>query len=910
MSVRLPFIPSLPTWAALWWAVPVAWVVGVAAQLQQPALWSEQVYGLFCAIALVLIGLLAAVFNGSAIRHSAAGHLAAGHSAAGHSAVIHSAASNSVARFSLARASAVGIGGVCLAVAVMGAASTGWRAVAKQQQVLVPSLEGRTWLATGRVADLPRATPRGWRFEFELEALAPVSTSTPPALATPLRWPDRVVLSWSAADASGLPRAGERWRLPVRLRAPQGLKNPHGFDTELWMWEQGLGASGSVRLGPKEPMAERLSPAPWGLLALRAHLRDGLAATVADGRVAGVLSALVVGDQAAIERADWDVFRATGVAHLFSISGLHITLWAWLVRWCVVWLWRALPRWSPLWGTRVLLACPAPVAAAWGGWALALAYAVFSGWGVPAQRTVLMLGVVLGLGLLGRRWPWPLVGVVTMAVVLAWDPWAWLQPGFWLSFVAVGVLLAAERAPPASGLWATARELLRTQWRMTLALAPLTLALFGQVSVVGLVANLVAIPVVTVLVTPLALAGALWSGAWMVAAWVLGALLAGLQALAHWPWASLSWPAAPWPLAVLAVVGAGLAVLRWPAPLRVLGLMVVLPVLVWRPERPPMGEFEVVAVDVGQGAAVLIRTATASVLYDAGPQWGPDTDAGQRVVLPLLQALGERPQRVVLSHRDGDHVGGALAVLNHLAGQVAVQVWASFDPADVVSGLSDPVLAHAWTARWREARGPVERGPLAWTRCLAGQTWEQDGVRFELLHPAPALYEQPTSTNNRSCVLRVQGAQRAALLTGDMDARHEAALVNLSTRQWVGQLVGQSLGQSVNQSASQSDGQSVSHAVNLRADWLLSPHHGSHTSSSEAFLRAVQPRWVVVQAGHQNRYGHPAPVVLGRYQALGLRWVDTPHCGAARWRSDQPEAMRCERLEWVRYWHWAGAEGS
>lgn len=776
-----------------------------------------------------------------------------------------------------------------VAVAVLGAATTGWRAVERQQQVLVPAMEGHTWLVTGRVADLPRATPRGWRFEFELESMVRLPPTAklaplPPGITDsamdgepPAQVPRRVVLAWAAADASGLPRAGERWRMPVRLRIPHGPMNPNGFDTELWMWERGLGASGVVRLGPKEPLAERLSPAPWGWLALRAYLRDRLAASVPDGRVAGVLSALVVGDQSAIERADWEVFRATGVAHLFSISGLHITLWAWLVRWGVVRLWQALPRWLPVIGARVLLACPAPVAAAWGGWSLALAYAVFSGWGVPAQRTVLMLGVVLGLGLLGRRWPWPLVGVVTMAVVLAWDPWAWLQPGFWLSFVAVGVLLAAERSPSGAGFFAAARDLLRTQWRMTLVLAPLTLALFGQVSLVGLVANLVAIPVVTLAITPLALAGALWPGLWVAASWLLEGVLAWLQALAAWPWASLDWPAAPWPLALLAVLGGCMAVLRGPVPVRWLGAVLVLPVLGWQPERPAVGSFEVLAADVGQGAAVLIRTASGSVLYDAGPQWGPDTDAGQRVLVPLLRSLGERPSHLVLSHADGDHVGGALSVLVHLRGRRGpwpgpddgvngLRVWASFDPADLVSGLSDPALAQPWLA------GLPLATPGAWTRCASGGGWAQDGVRFDFLHPDTEGYARPGSTNNRSCVLRVTGAHGSALLTGDLDAAHEAAL--------------------------------VARHPQVKADWLLAPHHGSRTSSSEAFLRAVQPTWVVVQAGRLNRYGHPAPEVVARYGELGVPWQGSPDCGAARWHSDQPTALRCERAERPRYWRW------
>src|SRR5207237_4571557 len=164
----------------------------------------------------------------------------------------------------------------------------------------------------------------------------------------------------------------------------------------------------------------------------RQAVRDAVFRQVEDRKTAGVLAALVAGDQNAIERGDWDVFRATGVAHLMSISGLHITMFAWLAALALGWLWRR--------STRLCLAWPAQHAALVGGVALAAAYAMFSGWGVPAQRTIWMLATVGALRLAGRRWPWPQVWLLACAVVVTIDPWAMLQAGFWLSFVAVGVL--------------------------------------------------------------------------------------------------------------------------------------------------------------------------------------------------------------------------------------------------------------------------------------------------------------------------------------------------------------------------------------------------------------------------------------------------------------------------------------
>ncbi len=878
---------------SVWSWGPAAWVLGVATALQQVVLWRAEIYNLFTLLSLLSIVFVAIVYlfccrpticpNGghgprrlpAGLRHPNAWQLA----------------------FALV---------AFVAVVAAGAASTGWRAALRQADVLWPQWHGVTLVLTGQVDDLPRAASSGWRFGFRVEGAQPLGASSGSTQGIP----QRVQLNWTAQADGAMPQAGERWRLAVRLRQPHGLANPGGFDSELWLWEQGVGATGQVRLGKHDPPPQRLATADWGWDTWRERVRQHIQAQVASARVAGVVSALVMGDQAAIERRDWDVFRATGVAHLVSISGLHITLWAWLAMRLVGRLWRWLPRLAPRWGSRLLHACPAPWAAAWGGWLLALGYALFSGWGIPAQRTVLMLAVVMGLRLLGRRWPWPVVGVWAVAIVLAWDPWAWLQAGFWLSFVAVGVLMAvgdgpasAHAAPPDAGqrsprlgrlgrvVWPMAaqlghalRDLLRTQWAISLALAPLTLVLFGQVSVVGLLANLVAIPVVTWLITPLALAGVAWHPLWVPAAAAVQALMALLHTMSTWPGATATLPALPAWLAGAAVLGGLVLVWRLPLWLRAMGLALCLPAVLWQAPRPALGEFEVLAADVGQGSAVLVRTASGSVLYDAGPQWGHGSDAGQRVLLPWLQAIGETPQHVVLSHRDGDHVGGALAVLHalgtaprraasplppplHWPTPLPLNVWASFEPSAMVSALSDPQLAQR-----------VVASPPAWTRCQAGQRWTQDGVVFELLHPRPALYGLPTVSNNLSCVLWVRGQTRSALLTGDMDATHEAALVKAYP--------------------------------NLRADWLLAPHHGSRTASSAALLDAVQPTWVVAQAGYLSRYGHPAPEVLRRYQAKGIRWVATPACGAATWRSVQPSDITCQRQAAPKHWHWRPGSAS
>ncbi|MBU6467468.1 MAG: DNA internalization-related competence protein ComEC/Rec2, partial [Burkholderiales bacterium] len=518
----------------------------------------------------------------------------------------------------------------------------------------------------GMVSDLPEAVETGVRFRLQVDSasLQGKSVQVPPLID--LAWYHEAGASGAQPQQAGAPHAGERWRMVVRLKAPHGARNPNGFDYELRQWEQGVQAVGYVRAGPKDGPPARLDAAlRYPVLQLREQVRDAILtrlAAAAEGpaevRAAGVVAALVTGDQRAIDRSDWNVFRATGVAHLVSISGLHITLFAWLAALAVGGLWRRAPR--------LCLAWPAQSAALLGGLLLATVYAVFSGWGIPAQRTVLMLAVVVGLKLAGRRWPWPLIWLLACAVVVLFDPWALLQAGFWLSFVAVGVLFALNPIAGSAGtISAKAKflSLLREQWTVTVALTPLSLLLFGQVSLVGFFANLVAIPWVTLIVTPLAFAGVLWPPLWQGAAWCVQLLGIWLGWLAAWPWAQFDVAAAPLWAGLAAVIGGVLLAARLPASLRLAGVPLLLPALLWQAPRPLPGSFELLAADIGQGNAVLVRTARHALLYDTGPRYSLASDAGDRVLVPLLRSLGERVDTVMLSHRDSDHTGGASAVL-------------------------------------------------------------------------------------------------------------------------------------------------------------------------------------------------------------------------------------------------------
>jgi competence protein ComEC len=737
---------------------------------------------------------------------------------------------------------------VALALAVF--ALCGSRSLHYARTALNPALEGQDIMVTGTVAGLPEAMETGVRFRLQVDSasLQGKSLQVPPLID--LAWYHEAGASGAQPRQAGAPHAGERWRMVVRLKAPHGARNPNGFDYELRQWEQGVQAVGYVRAGPKDGPPARLDAAlRYPVLQLREQVRDAILtrlAAAAEGpaevRAAGVVAALVTGDQRAIDRSDWNVFRATGVAHLVSISGLHITLFAWLAALAVGGLWRRAPR--------LCLAWPAQSAALLGGLLLATVYAVFSGWGIPAQRTVLMLAVVVGLKLAGRRWPWPLIWLMACAVVVLFDPWALLQAGFWLSFVAVGVLFALNPIAGSAGtISAKAKflSLLREQWTVTVALTPLSLLLFGQVSLVGFFANLVAIPWVTLIVTPLAFAGVLWPPLWRGAAWCVQLLGIWLGWLAAWPWAQFDVAAAPLWAGLAAVIGGVLLAARLPASLRLAGVPLLLPALLWQAPRPPPGSFELLAADIGQGNAVLVRTARHALLYDTGPRYSLASDAGDRVLVPLLRSLGERVDTVMLSHRDSDHTGGASAVL-------AQQPQAA---------LTGSIAGEAALLALR-----------AWAPCVAGQTWTWDGVQFDVLHPlqaAPAVLPRGEKPNAQSCVLHVRAVSGAsALLVGDIERPQELALVEAGAP--------------------------------LAADALLVPHHGSKTSSSDAFLVAVQPKIALVQAAYRSRFGHPAPIVVQRLREHGARVVDSAHCGAATWQSDAPEAVRCEREVGRRYW--------
>ncbi|MFJ2991923.1 DNA internalization-related competence protein ComEC/Rec2 [Pandoraea sp. NPDC087047] len=896
---------------------------------------------------------------------------------------------------------------VCAAIG--GYAWAAFRAEARLSDSLPVRLEGQQVTVVGVVAGLPTSTQDGARFAFDVEqafvagkgcelassgvtAMSPSGASggrqetwADDAPCRSVRVPRHIELVWpgrlsfgerggagvdaglkvgaasrdrEALSSARRPRAGERWRFLVRLSAPRGFANWHGFDAELMALVRGIRATGYVRTsngegnafreGRDDSRSRRLHAGPllgYRFAAWRERLRDDFRTALGpSARYGGVLMALALGERGDIADADWQVFADTGVSHLLAISGLHVSLVAGAFAALVGVLWRraCYRRFSlPLWW-------PAPKAAAVAGLLAALAYGAIAGWGVPVRRAVGMVAILVFALLSGRFAAPSYVLAWALAVVVALDPWAVVTPGLWLSFGAVAALVmagarreplpstgrersgvgegdvadsvvdgigasagarvgagvgrraekgayresghatarpdgrASSRDAPvdgslaqgAIGRWRSAlgerlAQAARAQYAVTIGLVPLTLAWFGAVPLLGPLANAVAIPVMTLFVTPLALASLLLPAG--VAEWALAVAHTIVVWLADWlgwlaalPWAVWRAPVAPVWAQIAAVVGVivclmplrqwmrGIGVRLWLIGIRLAGLALMGPAMLASSPRPDAGEFRVTMLDIGQGNAVLVETATRTLLFDTGPPLGRRGDAGRRVIVPYLRAHGvARLDRLVVSHAHDDHFGGALSVLR------------AFPSAEVFSSLP---LGHR-----------VRRAAKAHRTCLAGQHWTWDGVTFRFLHPDRATLREGwggrAGPNTVSCVLRIANGRHSALLAADAEAPQERAMV-------------------------------ARIGAALRSDILLVPHHGSLTSSTQAFVAAISPRHVVFQTGYRNRFGHPKAPVVARYRVAGARiWQNVTH-GGIRF-SSTPDGIeaRAYREQYRRYWH-------
>ena len=691
---------------------------------------------------------------------------------------------------------------------------------------LPPTWEQHDIAVEGRIVNLPQAEMRRTRFQFRVDDA--------PAQPLPPLQGKLLQLSWYDDYGATEPgpraklQAGARWKFQVRVRAPRGLANPGGFDSERHALAQRIAATGYIR----EPATATRLAAPHGINAWREQMSARIAAAV-PSESSRYIRALALGDTHALGDEDWEILRASGLTHLIAISGFHVGLVAGFFALLASGLWR----WFPAWARWM----PRPQAAGIAALLGACGYAAMAGFALPTVRTVLMIAVVV-TARLSRR-PAKVVDSLALAViaVLLVDPLSILAAGFWLSFAGVTWLVWCL---PHTQHWA--KGFLSAQGVATVGLLPLTVILFGQASLAGPFANLVAIPWWSLVVVPLSLIGTgletlhagLGEWAWRAAAWCFDL-----------PWPLFTWlaesrfalwwlPEARWYAIPLALLGAFWMLLPRGVPGKALAALLWLPLLWPDRELPAYGEAELLMIDVGQGLAVVVRTKGHTLLYDMGPAVRDGFDAGERAVVPALRALGvARLDRAVISHGDNDHAGGFEAVRR------VMPVAESMTPA------GSPVQADS--------------------NCTAGQGWEWDGVRFRFLHPTPHF---PYLGNEASCVLRVETAHGAMLLTGDIGDVIERELVRRDP-------------------------------AGIRAEVVLAAHHGSGGSSDPAFVAATGAKLVLVSSGFGNRFGHPKPHVVARWQDEGSEVLDTAQSGALRvWVSADGLQLQERRASKARLW--------
>ena len=749
--------------------------------------------------------------------------------------------------------------------------------------------------------------------------------------------PRHIVVTWNAAFRSKttLPELipGQRWRMALLLRPPRSSMNPTGFDSEAIMFAQGVRATGRVRGQPQLLDTETAGRPDIWLQRLRYSLRQQMLASLGGARYAGLIVALALGDQSGITYSDRQALNRSGIAHLVAISGLHIGWVVALVAGMTTWLYRRL-MWPARWTKRraayaASTLIPVQTVAAIAAWVAAIAYCSLAGWGIPARRVFIMLTVFLAALLC--RLPcggWRALALAAALVVTA-HPWAPLSAGFWLSFAAVAAILAVvdasapqQSAPakpvggtrittrPADSMsltvdptgvrecdrgrapshrdhpdflyidppptraaqwraamaarWEKARQAIiqaaRIQWVLTLSLAPLLAFGMGSVSLVSPLANALAIPVMGALGTPLTLAFAvacLLAPHMTITSWLATSAHAVLAATM----VPVAWLAqrehAAWPVAagmtsltILALAGVFYALLPRGLPLRRTAWLLVLPLLLVRPATMRPGEWRLVALDIGQGGAVVVMTARHTVVFDSGLAFGDGSDSGGRVIAPYLLAQGRNQvDRLIVSHRHADHYGGLPGLLDAVSVRLA---HAPYDLNDAKPGAA-----------------PVGH-PLSFQACMAGMSWTYDKVRFTFLHPPAGRTYTQAQANASSCVLRIEGEHHNAVLTGDIGVHEEEALLDVVGKVHV----------------------------------AMAAHHGSASSSSQAWVDTVGAWHAISQNGYRNSFNHPAPAVAGRWQ----------QSGAAFWRNDLDAAVQADSsadalhvFSWrdrrLRYWH-------
>lgn len=667
---------------------------------------------------------------------------------------------------------------------------------------LPPELEGNDLVITGVIANVPEHDGQRIRFEF-----------MPDKTAEQIKLPNTLRLNWYKPLPSSL-NAGEHWQLKVRLKQIHGMANPGSFDYERWLFQRRIGATGYVR--NHHDNISLAKPPFYSVNALRQQLVDKLSVHLHGSPQLGLIQGLTTGIRDAISAEQWQTLRGSGTNHLLAISGLHIGLASAIGFFVFRWLWSR--------RAKNLLLLPVTEAAAIAGFFAALFYAALAGFAIPTQRALIMVATVMTAIVIRRPVAPSSVLAFSLLLVLIWDPFAVLSAGFWLSFSAVALILftSQNRFPPPRWQW------LKIHTLIAFGLTPLLLLFFMQTSLIAPIANVVAVPFISLVIVPILLLATLLL-------WLFEPLGVALFKLADhllaffWPlldyFASLpfaNWTSIQLPFYYFLAVTLGTLLLLAPRgfPAKWLGIIGLSPLLLFSPAHPEQGEFWFTLLDVGQGLSAVVQTKEHTLVYDTGPKFSDTFNTGTAIVQPYLQHQGiNKIDTLVISHADNDHVGGAKPLMKNI-------------PVDTLL-----------------TSVPIKNLPQA-LPCHAGQSWQWDQVNFTMLHPDT---NDEGSENDLSCVLKISNQFGSVLLTGDIEKKAEDLLI-------------------------------LRDGDELHATIMVAPHHGSKTSSSTHFIDAVQPEIVLFPVGYRNRYHFPAKTISERYQQRNITQYNNAEHGAIQFK--------------------------
>ncbi len=709
---------------------------------------------------------------------------------------------------------------------------------------LPSAIEGQEILVTGIISSIPKRNSRRTNFEFTLHSVLHNNKS--------YNSPKKIILNWYGKTPKLIP--DDKWQFVIKLKKPYSLQNPGGFDYEAWIFQNNIDAKGYVRKSELNKLLQSNSSL-FSFTRIRFNLKQKIS-LITNSPYRAIILALLIGDKSEITPEQWQIFRKTGTSHLIAISGLHIGLIAGLVFFISRWLWGYYS-----WGVEVL---PSPKFAALLAIISALLYSAMAGFSLPTQRALIMLCVIMISILIDvRAQSWNTLAIALLLVLLL-SPFAVMNPGFWLSFSAVGIILYFTKITQnrINKLYSTLYNWSLIQLVIGIGLVPLVLLFFNETSIISPVANLIIVPLFSFVIVPMVfIAGCLLfilpfisNVLLTIVAYILNLSWIFLEFLAGLSFATIQINGLTASAFIFLCLAITVLLLPRQFPVKWLSIIFFLPLLFTKYEKPEAGTVKITLLDVGQGLSVVVQTHDHVLVYDTGPGYSKNFNAGKNVVIPFLKSNGiGTVDMVVISHGDNDHIGGLRAIIGSLN---VKQIYTSV-PAKVNS------------------RTKLKNATLQAQYCDSEKQWTWDGVDFQFIHPQP---ESTLIKNNASCVLMISsggvGQNNSILLTGDIEAKAETDIIENST-------------------------------LDIHANIIIAPHHGSKTSSTQAFINKVKPDYVLYAVGYRNRYRFPNEIVSDRYQQLGVTELATSEYGAITFNISASEIKKPElfRVSHRRFWH-------